>query len=87
MIFTAEELNKMTLVQLKQTAKELKIKNVSTLKKGELAEKILAAVSSAENIKTENVTKEEKKTNTRYHRENNKAETKETAEEKKENKE
>ncbi len=87
MIFTAEELNKMTLVQLKQTAKELKIKNVSTLKKGELAEKILAAVSSAENIKTENVTKEEKKTNTRYHRENNKAETEETAEEKKENKE
>ena len=87
MAFTAEEVNKMTLVQLKQTAKELKIKNVSTLKKGELAEKILAAVSSAENIKTENVAKEEKKTNTCCHRENNKAETKEKAEEKNENKE
>lgn len=56
MVFTAEELNKMTLVQLKQTAKELKIKNASTLKKSELAEKILSVASSAENreIKEEN---------------------------------
>ena len=38
MDFTAEELGKMTLAQIKQVAKELKLKNVSNLKKSELLE-------------------------------------------------
>ena len=40
--FTAEELKNMTLVQLKQTAKEMNIKNVSAMKKAELIEAISA---------------------------------------------
>jgi len=41
MNFTAESLGKMTLVQLKQTAKEAGLKNVSSLKKSELIELLL----------------------------------------------
>ncbi|MBR5468418.1 MAG: transcription termination factor Rho [Firmicutes bacterium] len=46
--FTAEELKNMTIVQLKQTAKEMNIKNVSAMKKAELIEAITAEEKTEE---------------------------------------
>jgi len=48
MSFTAEELKNMTIVQLKQTAKDMNLKNVSSLKKAELIEALLAGEDSEE---------------------------------------
>ncbi len=43
MAFTVEEMKKMTILNLKQMAKEMGLKNVSTLKKDDLIEKILSS--------------------------------------------
>jgi len=61
MSFTAEELKNMTIVQLKQTAKEMELKNVSALKKAELIEAILGMGEdeTAEDIISEDEEKEE----------------------------
>ena len=43
MAFTVEEMKKMTILNLKQIAKEMGLKNVSALKKDDLIEKILSS--------------------------------------------
>ena len=57
--FTAEELKNMTIVQLKQTAKEMNIKNVSAMKKAELIEAITAEEKAEEVVETVEEIKEE----------------------------